>query len=349
MDHIGMDLGKKESRIAIITEAGELIEKRMGTTRDRLEEYFGARSKSKVLIEASTGSEWVARLLEELGHEVVVADPNYAPMYAQRSRRVKTDRRDALALAEACRLGAYRPAHRTSEEQRHVRAMLCVRESLVRTRARFVTQAQALVSREGFRVATGSSKCFEDRLEELGLPEHLKAEMAPLLALIRPLNEQIRVLDLKIEELARTDERVKRLMTVPEIGPVTAVAFVATLDGAERFRGAHQVEAYLGLVPREWSSSEIQRRGHITKAGHGRMRWLLVEAAWRLLVRRRNPSRQPLQDWADRIAHRRGRRVAVVALARKLGGILYAIWRDATVYDAVKLIRVRQAETTLAA
>ena len=114
MQHVGMDLGKKESQIAILTEAGELIEKRMRTERDRLVAYFKDRPKAKILIEASTISEWVARLLEELGHQVVVADPNYAPMYAQRSRRVKTDKRDALALAEACRLGAYRPAHRTS-------------------------------------------------------------------------------------------------------------------------------------------------------------------------------------------------------------------------------------------
>ena len=122
MDHIGMDLGKKESQIAILTQGGELIEKRMRTERERLRQYFEGRPQAKILMEASTVSEWVARLLEDLGHEVVVADPNYAPMYAQRSRRVKTDKRDALALAEACKLGAYRLAHRTSDEQRHVRA-----------------------------------------------------------------------------------------------------------------------------------------------------------------------------------------------------------------------------------
>lgn len=135
MEHVGMDLGKKESQIAIITEAGELVEKRIRTERERLTQYFKDRPKAKILMEASTISEWVARLLEELGHEVVVADPNYAPMYAQRSRRVKTDKRDALALGEACKLGAYRAAHRTSDEQRHVRALLTGRDKLVRTRA----------------------------------------------------------------------------------------------------------------------------------------------------------------------------------------------------------------------
>lgn len=339
MEHVGMDLGKKESQVAIITEAGELIEKRIRTERERLVEYFKDRPKAKILMEASTISEWVARLLEELGHEVVVADPNYAPMYAQRSRRVKTDRRDALALAEARKLGAYRPAHRTSDEQRHVRAILAVRENLVRARARFVTLAQAVLSREGFRVPTGSSGCFSARVEKLELPEHLKAEIAPLLSVLAPSSEQIGALDERLGELARKDERVVRLMTMPQIGPVTAVAFVATLDDAERFRGAHQVEAYIGLVPREWSSSEIQRRGPITKAGNSRMRWLLVEAAWRLATHKKRLETQPLREWAERITRRRGKRVAMVALARKLSGILYAIWRDGSVFDPKKLGR----------
>jgi len=337
MEHVGMDLGKKESQIAVITEAGELVEKRKRTERERLTQYFKDRPMAKILIEASTISEWVARLLEGLGHEVVVADPNYAPMYAQRSRRVKTDRRDALALAEACKLGAYRRAHRTSDEQRHVRALLTVRDSLVRARARLVTLAQAIVSREGLRVPTGSSGCFSERVERLGLPAQLAAEIAPLLAMLVPLNEQIGLLDEKLDELGRKDERVKRLMTMPEIGPVTAVSFVATLDEAQRFRGAHQVEAYLGLVPREWSSSEVQRRGHITKAGNSRMRWLLVEAAWRVATHRKRPETKGLREWTERIARRRGQRVPVVALARKLSGILYAMWRDNSAYDPTML------------
>ncbi len=118
MEHVGMDLGKRESQIAIITEAGELIEKRVRTERERLRQFFADRPKTRIVMEASTISEWVARLLEELGHEVVVADPNYAPMYAQRSRRVKTDKRDAQALAEACRLGAYRPGLLRGERRR---------------------------------------------------------------------------------------------------------------------------------------------------------------------------------------------------------------------------------------
>lgn len=300
-------------------------------------------------MEASTISEWVARLLEGLGHEVIVADPNYAPMYAQRSRRVKTDKRDARALAEACKLGAYRRAHRTSDEQRHVRSLLDVREGLIQTRTRFLSLIQAILSREGFRVATGSAKCFAARAAKLDLPQQLGSEIEPLLQLLPPLNAQIAELDGRISVIAKSDERVSRLMTVPQVGALTAAAFVATLDEAGRFKGAHQVEAYLGLVPREWSSSEVQRRGHITKAGNSRARWLMVETAWRVATHRPRPDTEALRVWANRIAHRRGKRIAIVALARKLSGVMYAMLRDSSVYDPSKLSGVQSVKAKRAA
>ena len=157
------------------------------------------------------------------------------------------------------------------------------------------------------------------------------------LELLGPINKQIEALDEELERIVAADEVTRRLTTVPGVGPVTATAFVATVDDVTRFRHAHQVEAYLGLIPCEWSSSETQRRGHITKAGNGRMRWLLVQAAWCILRRRQRPETAALRDWADRIAGRRGRAIAAVALARRLAGILFAIWRDGTVYDATKV------------
>jgi transposase len=118
MDHIGIDVHKRDSQIYILAEGGEIIEQRIRTEGERFAAVLGARPRARILIEASTDSEWVARCLEALGHEVIVANPNFAPMYATRSRKVKTDQRDARALAEACLLGAYRPAHRLSDPQR---------------------------------------------------------------------------------------------------------------------------------------------------------------------------------------------------------------------------------------
>jgi transposase len=126
-------------------------------------------------------------------------------------------------------------------------------------------------------------------------------------------------------------------MTVPEVGPVIAVCFVATLDRVDCFRGPHQVESYLGLVPREWSSSEIQRRGRITEAGNTRMRPLLVEAARCVLRGKKRPETATLREWGDRIAQRRGKSIATVAVARRMAGVLYAIWRDESVFEPEKL------------
>jgi transposase len=241
-----------------------------------------------------------------LGHEVIVADPNFAPMYATRTRKVKTDRRDARALADACVLGAYRRAHRLSDLQRHVRRRLLVRDALVRTRTRYISLA-------------------------LALPGPLLSLIAPLFAVMRHLNRQLAYSDETIARVAAHDERVQRLRTVPSIGPVTAAAFVATIDDVQRFHHAHQLEAYLGLVPRECSSGDTQRRGAITKAGSSRTRWLLIQAAVSIL-RRRPPEAEALRTWALRLAARRGKSVAVVALARRLAGILYALLRDGTVF-----------------
>jgi transposase len=330
-DHIGIDVHKKDSQICMLAEGGELIEQRIRTEPERFAAMLGKRPRARILIEASTDSEWVARCLEGLGHEVIVADPNFAPMYATRTRRVKTDRRDARALMDACVLGAYRAAHRLSDTQRHVRGRLGVRDALVRTRTRYISLIRALLRQHGYRVPSGSAEGFLQRVRALPLPGRLLSLIAPLLAVMQHLNRQLAYSDEAIEHVAAQDARVQRLRSVPSIGPVTAAAFVATLDDAQRFRHAHQVEAYLGLVPREFSSGESQRRGPITKAGPGRARWLLTQAAISIL-RRRPPEAEALRTWALRIAARRGKHIAVVALARRLAGILYALLRDGTVY-----------------
>ncbi len=336
LDTIGLDLHKRETQICILTADGELIERRIATTRERFTAVLGNRPPARILVEASTESEWVARHLESLGHEVIVADPSYAPMYATRSRRVKTDKRDARTLAEACRLGAYRAIHRVSDAQRHVRSELAVRDALVRTRTRYVALIKARVRSEGLRLAQGDPEYTARKLAALTeLPDATRAELTPLLTLLEPLNRELDAADARITALVATDATVRLLTTAPAIGPVTAAAFVATLDDVTRFASADQVTAYLGVVPSEHSSGERQHRGRITKTGNTRMRWLLVEPGWRIL-RSTSPDATGLKAWGEQIAVRRGKRVAVVALARKLATILYAMWRDNAPYRATR-------------
>lgn len=338
MTTIGLDLHKSETQLCIGRDDGTIEERRIATTRERFSALLGGLPRARILLEASTESEWVAQHLEQLGHEVIVADPNFAPMYATRSRRAKSDRRDARTLMEASRLGAYRRAHRVSADRRHLRAQLAVREALVRTRTRYLALAKSLLRRDGVRVANAHAQRSGERIAALELETRLRSELQPVLDLLVPLNAQIAVADARVAELGKADPAVALLMTMPGIGAVTATAIVATVDDVTRFRSAHQFEAFLGLVPSEHSSGEKRRIGAITKAGNVRVRYLLVEAAWRIL-RSRKPETAALRAWALAIAERRGRRIAAVALARRLAGVLYAVWRDRQPYNAANLRR----------
>ena len=174
------------------------------------------------------------------------------------------------------------------------------------------------------------------RIAELDLSPTLTTELAPPFAVFAPLTAQIAVADARIAAFTQEDPIATRLTTALGVGPVTASAFVATVDDITRFRTAHDLEADLGLVPSERSSGEKRQLGHITKAGNGQMRWLLVEAAWTIL-RSTSPQTLALRTRTRTIAQRRGTRIAVVALARRVAGILYAMWRDDMPYDAQQL------------
>jgi transposase len=283
MDTIGIDLHKRESQLCIITTDGELLEARIATSRERFTAMLGGRPRARVLLEASTESEWVARHLEGLGHDVIVADPGFAPMYAARRRKVKTDKRDARTLCEALRVGAYREIHRVSDARRHLRAQLAVRDALVRTRTRFIAVIKASARREGLRMASGEAVHTITKLAALPLPPHVREEVAPLVALWAPLSAQLATVEAELTALAAADPVVTRLRSMPSIGPITALAYVAALDDCTRFPDAHQVQGYLGLGPSEYSSGDRRVRGRITKRGDVRLRWLLVEAGWRVL------------------------------------------------------------------
>ncbi len=348
MEHVAIDLGRPNSVMCQLNSEGKKSFRTFALNRPNLDRYFGGRPQWRVLIESSTESEWVAQHLEGLGHEVVVADPNYAAMYGERNRRVKTDRRDADVMFEANRLGIYRKAHRRSQKQRDVTSLLRVRDSLVRTRTRWINLTRALLRRQGLRVRSGHAESFVDRVEDLGLSGELRAEVRPKLELFGPLNGQLAALDKQIVKLKECDEGVRRLQTAPAIGAVTSAAFQALIDDVGRFPRAHALESYVGLVPSEWSSSERRLQGRITKAGDTRVRWLLVEAGW-TIMRSRRLDCQPLRSWAEGVAARRGRKVAAVALARRLAGILYAMLRDGTDYDPTRLQRGSHRRSRLAA
>jgi transposase len=280
--------------------------------------------------------------LEALGHEVIVADPNYAPMYGERTRRIKTDKRDVAALAEANRRGLFRRAHRVSGGQRAVRRRLQTRDALVQMRTQAINVIRTQVRSAGLRVPTGQAETFARRARRLDLPAGVGEPLTPLLEALDALAPLIAAADAWTAQAAQGDPITCRLMTAPGVGPVTALHYRATLDDVARFPSPGAATAYLGLVPREASSGERQRKGGITKAGPARPRAVLVQAGWTIWRLARGPA-QPLHAWVHRLADRRGRKIAVVALARRLARILFAMWRDGRDFEATRVSRVAPA------
>jgi|SoiMethySBSTD1v2_1073268.scaffolds.fasta_scaffold310492_1 transposase len=331
MEYGAIDLHKQRSVIRIVDAEGRVVlERTIATVRDGFERVFAGRGPMRVVVETGTESEWVAQAVEACGAEVVVVDPNYALMYGVRQRLVKTDRRDVAALAEANRLGIFRPAHRVGAAQRAERRQLRVREQLVRVRTRAINLLRAQLRQEGYRLGSGRAESTVARYERLGVATALAEQLDPLIALLTHLAPEIAELDGAAAARAAADPVTRRLMTTPGVGPLTALSYRAALDEVSRFADAGQVTAFLGLVPREDSSGSRRRKGGITKAGPSHVRTLLVQAAWTLWRQRR--SVDPLHRWVRAVAARRGRGIAIVGLARRLARVLFAIWRDGVPY-----------------
>ena len=191
---------------------------------------------------------------------------------------------------------------------------------------------------QGRRLATGAVLSFGPRVRE-ALGEALPGYVDRPLQRIEHLHAAITDADREVRALADADPVARRLMTVPGVGPVTAVRFIAAIDDRTRFTGAHAVESDVGLVAGQESSGDRTRHLGITKAGSPALRWCLVQAAH---CAKRTRRAGPLRDWVEAVEHRRGRQVAVVALARKLTGILSALWRDETHYDPMRTNRAPQ-------
>lgn len=331
MNYGAIDLHMKKSQVRIVREDGSIIWKgRIDTRRQAFEQVFHDRPRMRILVESSTESEWVAHTLEGLGHEAVVVDPNYAPMYGTRNRRIKTDERDVTALADANRLGVFRRAHRVSPAQRQVRRELIVRKHLVRMRTGTISLLRAVLRQEGLRLPSGSADRILTRLASVTIPAAVEAVIAPLRTVIAELNARLTEAETQVDARASEDPVVQRLMTAPGVGPVVALGFRAVLDDPDRFGGdARRASAFVGLVPAEDSSGERQHRGHITKTGPTELRALLVQASW-VIWRGTSAAGAALRTWAHALAARRGRRIAIIALARRLTRILVAMWRDGT-------------------
>jgi transposase len=216
-----------------------------------------------------------------------------------------------------------------------VKAICVSREALIRTRTQLVNRVRSyLRSRIGHRLrATPETLPAKARRALLDDSEGLPADLERVLVVLETLREQIALADAELKALARADVRMARLMSVPGVGPVTAARFVAAVDDVDRFPSAASVASYLGLIPGENTTGFRTKRTRLTRAGAPQVRWALGQAAWSVDIRR---TQDPMVHWAKQVAARRGVQVAIMALARKLAHVLYALWKHGTTYDPAR-------------
>ncbi len=332
MENCGIDVHAKSSQVTIVDDEGEVLERAsIPTTRVGLERWFGQRAPMRILVEASGSSPWVVRVLKELGHDVGVVDPRRVRMVAEST--LKTDRIDADTLAELARLGTRLRTlvWQRSEETQRQRGHLRVRRALVQARAGFIVTVRGLVRSFGGRIASCRADRFAARCEATALPAELGEVVAPLLAAIRELDARIAAMDKLVEVVGHNYPAVESLQAIPGVGPVVALAYVLSLEDPTRFRRSRDVPGYLGLRPKLRASSDVVRRGGITKEGDPDVRRLLVQAAHALL---RSHVDTALKRWAENLVPRLGKRKTIVALARKLAVLMHRLWITGEVYQA---------------
>ena len=334
MDHIGIDLGGKDSQVCVRNSTGEITEEARRPTTE-LSRWLARQAPARVVLETCTEAFRLAGVAQRHGHEVRVVAATLVRLLGIGQRGLKNDVRDARTLSEAsCRMDLP-SVHIPTVVSQEVKAICVSREALVRMRTQLVNRVRSyLRSRIGPRLrATPDTLPAKVRRALLDDPEGLPAHLERVLVVLETLREQIAQADAELKALARADVRMRRLMTVPGVGPVTAARFVAALDDVERFPNAASVASYLGLIPGENTTGFRAKRTRLTRAGAPQVRWALGQAAWSLYLHRPH---DPMVQWAKQVAARRGAQVAIMALARKLAHVLYALWKHGTTYDPTR-------------
>jgi len=329
MNHIAIDLGSKHSQICVRDAQGKILQEQKLANAELLQLFD--TPAALVSMETCAEAFCIADHARSKGHQVRVVPSTLVRSLGVGARRVKTDRKDAQALSEAsCRIDLP-SVHVPSTWSREAKTLCGLRQALVSSRTKCINSVRGWLRTQLVRPRL-ARKTLPSSLRQYSEAHHLSlpACVERQLRAIEALSEQITAADREIRTIAESSEVCVLLMTAPGVGPQTAVRYAAALDGWERFADAHQVASYLGLAPGENSSSTRKQITSITKAGSAAVRWLLIEAAWTAL---RTVPDDPMCRWAKHIAERRGTKIAVTALARKLAGILYSIWRERTPYQ----------------
>jgi len=330
---VGVDLGDRFSHYCVLNRDGEVMEEgRVRTNEEALRRHWEGEARQRMVLESGTHSPWVYRLLQELGHQVIVA--NARKVRAIWENESKNDRQDAEMLAQ---LGYSNPRllspiqHRSVERQRDLN-LLRARDALVRARTMLINSVRGLVKSAGRRLPACAADSFAAKVIP-ALPAELRTATTPLVEQITALTVQVKRLDLEIENLVQRYPEIGILRTAPGVGPIVSAAYVLTLDRADAIAHSRSVGAFLGLRPKQSQSGDSDPEHKISKTGNIYLRRLLVQAAHHILGRFGPDS--ALRRWGLKLAvgGKRAKKRAVVAVARKLAVILHRMWRTGQNYQ----------------
>jgi transposase len=342
---VGIDVGDRYSQLCVLSmKTGEVLEEaRVATTREAVRRWFGGRGRMRVALEVGKHSPWISRLLAELGHEVVVANPRKVRLiWENRKKRDKVDARYLARLARVDLELLHAVKHRSEQAQVDL-AVVRARDALVKARTGLINHVRGAVKSLGYSLPKCDAKQFGKRNGK-EVPKALRPALMALVKEIEQLSEQIANYDRQLATMARSRyPETSLLRQVGGVGTLTALAFRLTLDDPARFANSRAVGAFVGLVPRCEDSGEMTPQLRISKEGDGLLRRLLVQCGHYIL----GPFGQDcdLRRHGERIAARGGKNAkkrAAVAVARKLAVLLHHLWRRERTYDPLFNTRVLQ-------
>jgi len=330
---VGLDVSMEETAFGVRSPEGRILGQ--GKTATDPDAIAGALARfgrpARLVLETGRMANWLHRQLVARDLPAVCVDARQAHAVLSQMPN-KTDANDAAMLAELARTGFYRAVRVKSEAAQGMRALLKARDLVVRQRMDLDNTIRGLLASMGVRLPKGPRRWADRVALALGDNEALALALSPLLRLREHLARSLAELTRRLLAEAKGSELCRRLMGVPGVGAVTAYAFVATIDDPARFARSRSVGAYVGLTSRRYQSGEIDYTGRITRRGDGMLRTLLFEAASSLITRTGRGG--ALREWALRLRARVGHKKAGVALARKLGVVLHAMWVDGTEFRA---------------
>ena len=330
----GLDVSMEETHICVLDREGAVVHevKVPSTPADIEVALASAPACRRVVFETGRMAPMLYHGLIERGVPVVCIESRQAYQALKSLTTHKTDRNDARGLAHLARTGFFKPVHVKSLPAHAVRALIIARKKLVGQRVTLENQIRGLAVVFGVRLPRGLSPAFiEQALRASEGIIGLSVAMRGLITARDAVLAAVGAIDADIKKMVRASDACRRLMTIPGVGQLTALAFTAAVDDPERFKRSRDIGAYLGLVPRRYQSGEVDYTGSISKCGDRRVRTLLYEAANVMLTRYKGPLK--LKDWALAIANRSTMRKARIALARRLAIIMHAMLRHGTEFN----------------